>query len=87
VDPGTTYRSALFAAHKVLGSLDVLSARLCVDQRTLMQWMAGQDIPPLAVFLQVVDIIVDHVEAKLGPDDPQAGIPVIAPATAPSKRR
>jgi hypothetical protein len=87
VDPGSTYRSALFAAHKVLGSLDVLSARLRVDQRTLMRWMAGQDIPPLAVFLQVVDIIVDHIEAKLSPDEPQPGTPASAPATAPSKRR
>jgi len=84
MDPANTYRSALFSAHKILCSLDVLSARLSVDQKTVMNWMAGHGVPPLPVFLQVVDIIVEHIEAKLAPELAEAEKPVVPVPSQPA---
>jgi hypothetical protein len=53
------YRRAIQRAEEVLGSEERLARYLCVPPRTLQEWRSGSEIPPLAVFLCCVDVILD----------------------------
>jgi len=47
----------LALAAKTLGGPEALAARLGVEQPTLQRWMAGEESPPYAVFLEALDIV------------------------------
>ena len=55
-----TYRVALARAAGLLGSTRELSVRLQVPMPELTRWLAGNGKPPLAVFLRVVDILIQE---------------------------
>jgi DNA-binding response OmpR family regulator len=54
-----TYRAALVWAAELVGGAVPLSHRLDVRMADLTHWMAGDGQPPMAVFLAVVDLLVE----------------------------
>jgi hypothetical protein len=56
----TVHTRALQRAADVLGDLEALRARLNVPEARLALWLEGYARPPTSVFLQVVDILLDH---------------------------
>src|SRR5688572_4475916 len=54
-----TYRAALVWAAELLGGAVPLSHRLGVRMADLTHWMAGDGQPPTAVFLAVVDLLIE----------------------------
>jgi hypothetical protein len=59
-DPEDTYRAALVRAAEILGSVRALSDRLRVPMASLTYWLAGDGKPPMGVFLQVVDVLIEE---------------------------
>ena len=54
-----TYRAALVWAAELVGGAVPLSHRLDVRMADLTHWMAGDGQPPMAVFLAVVDLLIE----------------------------
>jgi DNA-binding response OmpR family regulator len=54
-----TYRAALVWAAELVGGAVPLSHRLDVRMADLTHWMAGDGQPPTAVFLAVVDLLIE----------------------------
>jgi hypothetical protein len=55
-----TYSNALQVAAKILGGREQLRRRLGATEADLTSWMTGEVEPPSAVFLEAVDIMLDH---------------------------
>lgn len=53
-----TYRAALGWAAELVGGVLPLSNRLGVPMADLTHWLAGDGQPPMAVFLAVVDVLI-----------------------------
>lgn len=51
-------------AAELLGGEDRLAARLEVTRAELERWLSGEDEPPLAVSLKVIDVIHDVALAR-----------------------
>ena len=69
-----TYRAALVWAAELVGGAVPLSHRLDVRMADLTRWMAGDGQPPMAVFLAVVDLLIQEgrkpdLAAGKGADD------------------
>lgn len=71
----TVHTRALQRAAEMLGGTDALCAFLAVPRRRLELWMSGQIGLPGDVFLQVVDILLEHPqgEALREPDSERPG--------------
>lgn len=59
-DPEDTYRAALVRAAEILGGARPLSDRLRVPMASLTHWLAGDGKPPMGVFLQVIDVLIEE---------------------------
>jgi hypothetical protein len=57
--PIDVYRRAVERTIEVLGSDERLARYLRVSLKKLHAWRTGSEIPPLAVFLHCVDLILD----------------------------
>lgn len=64
-----TYRAALVWASELVGGAVPLSLRLDVRMSDLTHWMAGDGQPPTAVFLAVVDLLIEKGRKR----DPGSG--------------
>lgn len=62
----SVYARALRRAAEILGSEDLLAARLKVEPAQLGLWLKGMATPPTRVFLEAVDLIVAHDGPKSG---------------------
>jgi hypothetical protein len=63
--PPSLSAHALNRALALVGSIRNLAYRLRVPSGDLQAWLAGQDVPPLSVFLEAVDIILETQEDAL----------------------
>lgn len=63
-DPEDTYRAALVRAAEILGSARALSDRLRVPMASLTHWLAGDGKPPMGVFLQVIDVLIEESQSS-----------------------
>ena len=61
----TVHTRALQRAAEILGGVDALGAFLEVPKRRLDLWMGGQIGLPGDVFLQVVDILLEHQQGEV----------------------
>jgi hypothetical protein len=60
-----TYANLLSRAAELLGGAEQLCRRLQVPAEQCASWLAGRTVPPNAVVVAVVDILLEH----LGPPD------------------
>jgi hypothetical protein len=79
----TIHTRALKRAAEVLGGVEALQARLNVPEARLALWLEGYSGMPTNVFLQVVDILLDHeIQGLAAQSAPSAAS--AAPKKAPS---
>jgi hypothetical protein len=64
MDQRTRYTSALSRAEQILGSRARMAAYLRVPQEQIDAWLAGEEPPPLEVFLRSLDVIADGPYAR-----------------------
>ena len=57
------YRRTLFCAQQVLGGPVALARYLRAQPATLAAWLSGQEEVPDAVFLRIVDLLLDDMDA------------------------
>ncbi len=63
-------RRTLQRALAIVGSRAALARKLRVPRDELASWLKGDDVPPTAVFLGAVDIVVQALDADLSPCGP-----------------
>lgn len=68
--PSSVYSRALQKAAELMGSYDKLSRFLLVPSSDLQRWISGKAAPPTAVFLKVVDYILDETQPPGGESEP-----------------
>lgn len=88
--PATVYSRCLWRAARISGDAQALATYLGVTHTDLVDWMTDVEVPPQAVFLKAVDLVVgvDAVldisdlaaflarsRIRLTPPDPPAGTP------------
>jgi hypothetical protein len=61
----TVYTRVLHRACQVVGGVEQLARRLKVSRSLLHAWLEGEDVPPPAIFLKAVDLILP----TWGPED------------------
>ena len=66
------YIRSFARAAELLGGVDKLAAHLNVSQSHLQLWIKGLGDPPVALFLRVVDLLMDQ---KLRRQDESHGTP------------
>jgi hypothetical protein len=49
------------AAAKALGGIEELGSYLGVARPDLLAWMTGRVLPPTAIFLKAVDVLIDRL--------------------------
>ena len=54
------YARTLRRAADIVGGVDELAARLKVSREDLVYWMQGTKRAPATIFLQAVDIVLEH---------------------------
>jgi len=59
MDQRTLYAEALWQAEVTLGGRAQLAAFFHVPKEKIAAWMAGEEVPPLEVFLSSLDVIAD----------------------------
>ena len=59
MDQRTIYADALWEAELTLGGRSQLAAFFHVPKEKITAWVAGEEIPPLEVFLSSLDVIAD----------------------------
>jgi hypothetical protein len=59
MDQRTRYAQALSHAEETLGGRAQLAAFFRVPAAQIAAWLAGEEIPPLEVFLSSLDVIAD----------------------------
>jgi len=81
------YSRTLRKAAELLGGQQALSKHLRVPSSELQKWLEDKDVPPLAIFLQAVDLVV---EESTGSSDSTPGDPPsprdAAPGNSPATR-
>lgn len=60
------YVRTLSCALETLGGKSRLAKRLDISPDQLSAWLAGQEVPPLQVFLDALDIVADGPYARIG---------------------
>lgn len=55
-----TDQAALARAAELLGGVEPLSHRLRVPLADLERWIAGEEIPPIGIFAQAIDIVLEN---------------------------
>lgn len=80
----SVYSRALQKAAELMGSYDKLSRHLLVPASDLQRWIDGKGVPPTAIFLKVVDFILDETQAPNGESGP-ADSPAPRDAAAPGE--
>jgi hypothetical protein len=66
MDQRTRYAQALSQAEHTLGGRARLAAFLNVPAEKIAAWLSGEEIPPLEVFLDSLDVIADGPYAGFG---------------------
>lgn len=84
----SVYSRALQKAAELMGSYQKLSRHLQVPAEDLQKWIDGKAVPPIPVFLKVVDFILDESPppAESGPADPPAPRDAASSGDAPATR-
>jgi hypothetical protein len=59
MDQRTLYADALWEAELTLGGRAQVAAFFHVSQEKIAAWLAGDEVPPLEVFLSSLDVIAD----------------------------
>lgn len=62
------YSRALQRAAELLGGRDRLAKYLEADPSDVQKWISGEARPPQAIFLRVVDFIIDETSPAQGED-------------------
>ena len=62
------YIRTLQKAADLVGGRKKLARHLHVPIGELEKWLAGDDVPPIGVFLKVVDVVLDETGAPRDPD-------------------
>jgi hypothetical protein len=77
--PTNVHAFAIRRAAQAMGSVEALRAYLQVSMTELNGWMAGEGLPPDAVFLRIVDLLSEQELARLkqgrGPGTASSGNP------------
>ena len=60
VMPSSVYSRTLQKAAELLGGRKALARHLRVPLEELDRWMADEGLPPMGVFLKVVDLVLDE---------------------------
>ena len=58
----TVYARTLHHACEILGGVPQLADHLRVPARLLRRWLEGRDMPPTAVFVAALDVVLLYVE-------------------------
>jgi hypothetical protein len=58
----TVYARTLHRACEILGGVPQLADHLRVPARLLRRWLEGRDMPPTAVFVAALDVVLLYVE-------------------------
>lgn len=68
----STYTRALKLAAELIGGQAKLRRHLRVPAADLQEWIEDRSVPPMAVFLRVVDLIIEETAppAESNPVDP-----------------
>lgn len=66
----SVYSRALQKAAELMGSYDKLARHLLVPASDLQRWIDGKGTPPTAIFLKVVDYILDETRPPNGDSEP-----------------
>ena len=66
------YSRALQRAAELLGGRDKLAKYLDLDPSDVQKWISGAVRPPQAIFLRVVDFIIDETSPAPGDDAGEA---------------
>jgi hypothetical protein len=59
MNPRSPYTDTLRTAAEAVGGEEALATRLGVPEEDLHAWLAGSGQPPLAAFLDALDVIAD----------------------------
>ncbi len=65
---GDLKQRALERASDIAGGVERLSHRLGIDRHALELWLTGRATPPEAVFLRVVDLVLEDDLARAAQD-------------------
>jgi transcriptional regulator with XRE-family HTH domain len=65
MDQRTRYAQTLSQAEVVLGGRAQLAAFFHVSREKIAAWLAGEEVPPLEVFLGSLDVIADGPYASM----------------------
>lgn len=70
----TVYSRALKLAAELVGGQDKLGRHLRVPSADLQKWIDDKKVPPVGIFLRVVDLIIAETPppAESSPGDPPA---------------
>lgn len=58
--PSSVYVRTFHKAAELLGGRKALARHLRVPLEELDRWMSGEGLPPMGVFLKVVDLVLDE---------------------------
>ena len=59
-----TYANILRRAAELVGGLDELCRLLEVPKDAVEAWVTGESVPPQAVLLRAVNVLLDHLAGK-----------------------
>ena len=71
----SVYSRALRKAAELLGGRDKLARHLGAPQADIDKWIVGEGKPPLAVFLRVIDYIIDETPPPADSSEPVDSTP------------
>jgi hypothetical protein len=77
----TVYTRVLHRACQILGGVDHLARHLKVSRPLVHAWLEGDDVPPAAIFLKAVDLILP----TWGPEDDALAKAIAATRPRPKK--
>lgn len=63
MDVRTRYTEALGCAAATIGGFERLAEFLNVPRSRLLSWLAGEEAPPVEVFMDALDVITDGPHA------------------------
>ena len=66
----SVYSRTLQKAVEILGGQKKLARYLRVPLADLEKWIAGRDIPPMAIFLKAVDLVLEETSSPPGDSEP-----------------
>ncbi len=71
----SVYSRALRKAGEIMGSYQKLARHLKVTADDLQSWIDGKAVPPVPVFLRVIDFILDETPPPAQSDEGDAPAP------------